>query len=125
MICDLDGVGLLISTISTHSKNSKVVKNACLALASLVEINGNVSMLLHVSHFHWQLFKPKRKILPGTKMHVYINPPMSHCYGICTVDLTPGDVMPSDITSKVVHLPCFPFPFCNTFVRIEIELRSV
>ncbi|KAL4218629.1 JUN phosphorylation [Mactra antiquata] len=39
LICELDGVGLLISTIDTHGKNAKVVKNACLALASLVESN--------------------------------------------------------------------------------------
>ena len=40
MIGELDGVGLLIDAVSKHSKNSKVVKNACLALASLVEIDG-------------------------------------------------------------------------------------
>ena len=37
---DLDAVGLLVNAVGTHSKNSKVVKNACLALASLVEIDG-------------------------------------------------------------------------------------
>ena len=46
LICDLDGVGLLIETINTHGKNSKVVKNACLALASLVEIDGKFIGLL-------------------------------------------------------------------------------
>ena len=39
-MCDLDAVGLLVNAVSSHSKNSKVVKNACLALASLVEIDG-------------------------------------------------------------------------------------
>jgi hypothetical protein len=50
IICDLDGVGLLIETIKTHGKNSKVVKNACLALASLVEIDGMI-LLLHFLYF--------------------------------------------------------------------------
>ena len=48
LICDLDGVGLLISTISTHSKNSKVVKNACLALASLVEVDGKGRSIIYI-----------------------------------------------------------------------------
>lgn len=33
-------MALLISAIDTHCKNAKVVKNACLALASLVEPDG-------------------------------------------------------------------------------------
>lgn len=39
-IGDLECVALLISAIDTHCKNAKVVKNACLALASLVEPDG-------------------------------------------------------------------------------------
>lgn len=42
-------MGLLISAIEKHMKNAKVVKNACLALASLVEPDGKMytAMLLY------------------------------------------------------------------------------
>jgi len=40
VISDMDGVGLLIAAVQKHSSNAKVVKNACLALASLVEVDG-------------------------------------------------------------------------------------
>ena len=43
---DLDCVGLLITAIEKHTKNAKVVKNACLALASLVEPDGMVKILI-------------------------------------------------------------------------------
>ncbi|KAL3870906.1 hypothetical protein ACJMK2_038937 [Sinanodonta woodiana] len=39
LIGDLDCVGLLIEAIKNHSKNAKVVKNTCLALASLVDVD--------------------------------------------------------------------------------------
>ena len=44
-IGDLECVALLISAIDTHSKNAKVVKNACLALASLVEPDGEYKII--------------------------------------------------------------------------------
>jgi len=44
---DLNCVGLLINAIDAHAKNPKVVKNACLALASLVEPDGKY---LYFSH---------------------------------------------------------------------------
>ena len=42
LVSELDAVGLLVNAVRTHSKSSKVVKNACLALASLVEIDGKL-----------------------------------------------------------------------------------
>ena len=36
----IDGVGLLMMTLKNHASHAKVIKNACLALASLIEPEG-------------------------------------------------------------------------------------
>ncbi len=37
---DYDCVGILLNALQTHIKEAKVVKNACMALAAMVEPNG-------------------------------------------------------------------------------------
>ena len=40
LVSDLDCVGYLIQALRDHTKHAKVVKNSCMALASLVEPDG-------------------------------------------------------------------------------------
>ena len=40
MMSDLDCVGLILAAMETHMKSARVVKNACLALAAVVEPDG-------------------------------------------------------------------------------------
>ncbi len=44
---DYDCVGILLNALQTHIKEAKVVKNACMALAAMVEPNG----MCFVIHF--------------------------------------------------------------------------
>lgn len=38
---ELDAVGSLLEAMDLHLKNTKIIKNACMTLAALVEPNGN------------------------------------------------------------------------------------